>query len=240
VQRYIIGDQDVDPNALISRFQIAVSRTATPSALNTANWYFLSDITTEAGLDADYPGNFGYNHDAFVFTLNMFNRSGGIAHVEVNSLRISDLINGTLTAFRNDLDGASFRPTVMHDSVAGDPMWLVSSEGGTNISVENMANVLSNNAIFTDTSLTVNSYREIVPPRQPDGTAITSIIDSRILKVAEWNGELVATHAVSTSNTQDDARWYRINVARGTPTLLDQGDVVSTATGAGTNNVYDY
>jgi hypothetical protein len=128
----------------------------------------------------------------------------------------------------------------MHDSVAGDPMWLISSGGGTNLNVEKMTNVLSGSATFTNTSLAVDSYSGIVPPKQPDGTAITTNIDSRILKVAEWNGELVATHAISTSSTQDDARWYRISVASGTPSLLDQGDVVSPATGAGTNNVYDY
>src|SRR5581483_5583839 len=103
-----------------------------------------------------------------------------------------------------------------------------------------MTNVLSNSATFTNTVVTVNSWSGVVSPVQPNGTTITTNIDSRIHKVAEWNGKLVATHALSTSSTEDDARWYLLNVSSGTPSLLDQGDVVSATTGAGTNNVYDF
>jgi hypothetical protein len=241
VQRFIVGVQDVNFSTHASRFDLAVSKSDTPGALNTANWYFLQVNTTESGLDADYPGNFGYNHDAFVFTLNMFQGSG-IHHVQVNSLKVSDLVNGTLTAFRNDAPsslGASLRPTVMHDSAANDPMWLVNTNTGTSIRVVKMTNVLSSSATFTSTSVTVNPYSSVVAPRDPGGI-VTSNIDSRIMKVGEAGGKLVATHAIATSSTQDDARWYLIDVSGGTPTLKDQGDVVSTATGAGTNNVYDY
>ena len=41
-----------------------------PGHAGHGNFYKIN--TTETGYDADYPGNFGYNHDAFVFTLNMF------------------------------------------------------------------------------------------------------------------------------------------------------------------------
>ena len=58
-------------------FDLAVSRSNNPTTLSTADWDFYKITTTERGFDADYPGNFGYNHDALVFTLNMFGVGGG-------------------------------------------------------------------------------------------------------------------------------------------------------------------
>src|SRR5262249_47507408 len=68
IQRFIVGDQDVDPTAHVSRFDIAVSKSASPATLTPADWKFYSLVTTEADFDSDYPGNLGYNHDALVFT----------------------------------------------------------------------------------------------------------------------------------------------------------------------------
>src|SRR5205823_5484924 len=106
-------------------------------------------------------------------------------------------------------------------------MWLVSEVGdGRHISVYKMTNVLSNAASFARTQLTVNAYTDTgaVPPQDPGGV-ITNNTDSRILKAAESNNTLVATHAVSVSGTQDAARWYIIDVSSGTPILKDQGNV---------------
>src|ERR1700676_5285196 len=77
IGRFIIGDQNVDSNTLVSNFDIAVSKTSAPGSLSKTDWNFYSITTTESGFDADYPGNFGYNADAFVFTLNMFGSFGG-------------------------------------------------------------------------------------------------------------------------------------------------------------------
>ena len=62
-------------------------------------------------------------------------------------------------------------------------------------------------------------------PKQPDGTTITTNVDTRIIKAAEWNDTIVASHAIGVSATEDDARWYAIDVSSGTPTLADQGNV---------------
>lgn len=96
-QRFIVGDQDINntPNASnpsagnLSTFDIAVSRSATPNSLTTADWWFYQVTTTENNspvsqvgtlvYDADFPGNLGYNADALVFTLNMFPISTTIA-----------------------------------------------------------------------------------------------------------------------------------------------------------------
>src|SRR5262249_10908124 len=128
--RFIVGDQDVDFGTHVGNFDIAVSKSNNPTTLTTADWNFYQISTTEAGFDADYPGNFGYNHDAFVYTLNMFPASTGNFHVLVTSVNMSDLVNGvpqgSLRSYQNDnFNAASLRPTTMHDSVAGDPMWLV-------------------------------------------------------------------------------------------------------------------
>jgi len=236
IGKFIVGDQDVDSTTLVSNFDFAVSKTNNPATLTSADWNFYQISTTETGFDADYPGNFGFNHDAFVFALNMF---GPGNHVLVTSVNASDLASGVsqsqLHFFKNDLADFSVRPTTMHDSVANDPMWLVTEHGdGHSIDVIKMGGVLSNSATFNYTNLAVNSYSGLVVPLNPNGTGITNNIDSRILKAAEANNTIVATHSVSVSSTQDDARWYSIDVSSGTPTLIDQGDV-----SAG-NNTYLY
>ncbi len=227
VQRFIVGDQDVDFTNHVSAFDIAVSKTANPMTLTAADWNFYQVNTTQTGLDADYPGNLGFNADALVFTLNMFNGPNTVAHVLVTSVPIAQLVSGSpITPFQNNFAGANLRPTTMHNSLPGDPMWLV-EEGGdfVSINVVKMTNVLSNAAMFTTTNLAVNPYQEVLPPLNPNGTMITTNIDSRIMKSAEQGGTLVAAHHIAVSATEDDARWYEINVASGTPTLVDQGNV---------------
>jgi hypothetical protein len=239
ISRFIVGDQDVDFNLHVSNFVIAVSKTSNPTTLTTADWNFYSISTTETGFDADYPGNFGYNADAFVFTLNMFVVAAGSDHVLVTSVNAADLAAGvsqaSLHSFKNDLADFSVRPTTMHGSVTGDPMWLVTEHGNdTSIDVIKMTSVLSTSASFAYTNIAVNAYSPVVSPLNPDGSVITARIDSRILKAAEANNKIVATHAVSASATQDVARWYIIDVSSATPVLSDQGNV-----SAG-NNTYLY
>jgi|GEM_PF-1981333 uncharacterized repeat protein (TIGR01451 family) len=240
--RFIVGDQDVNFNTHVSAFDIAVSKTNNPTTLTTADWNFYKITTTESGFDADYPGNFGYNHDGFAFTLNMFGVTGG-GHAQIVSVNSNDLANGVsqanLHSYKNDVNDFSLRPTTMHGSAAGDPMWLV-TEHGNNASIDvikmtsSNGTILSNSATFTYTNLAVNSYSGVVNPLNPNGTVITNNIDSRIMKAAEANNILVATHAVSVSSTQDVAQWYAIDLSSGTPTLSQQGRV-----SAG-NNTYIY
>src|SRR5262249_25541664 len=147
IGRFIVGDQDVNFNTHVSTFDIAVSKSSSPSTLTTADWTFYRIVTTESGFDADYPGNFGYNRDAFVFTLNMFGVVSG-GHCQIVSINNTDLANGvtqsSLHVFKNDLADFSDRPTVMHDSVAGDPMWLITEHGDSrSIDVIKMTGVLS-------------------------------------------------------------------------------------------------
>jgi len=240
VNRFIVGDQDVGGNGQ-NRFEIAVSRSASPATLTAADWFFFQVNTTEANRSADYPGNFGYNRDAFVFTLNQNSTAAGTNSVaQVVSISINDLINGNpITPFINDFapimttnSGVfTLRPTVMHDSVAGDPMWLLYSTDATSttLNVVRMA-VLSNTPGFTNTALPVNQYQAVVQPLQPNGNGLApangnGALWTHVLKAAEYNNTIVACDQISVSATEDDARWYSINVSSGTPTLVDEGNI---------------
>ena len=237
IGRFIVGDQDVNFNTHVSAFDLAVSRTNNPTTLSATDWKFYKIVTTESGFDADYPGNFGYNHDAFVFTLNMFGVAGG-GHALVVGVNAADLMNAAASpgVGKTDLADFSVRPTTMHDAVAGDPMWLVTEHGdNTSIDVIKVTGVLTNSATFQYTNLAVTAYSGVVAPRNPNGTTITTNIDSRIQKAAEANNTIVVTHSVAASATQDVAQWYAIDVSSGTPTLAQQGRVSS---GANTYVVY--
>src|SRR5205823_1360755 len=150
-----------------------------------------TDNNYDDDYDADYPGNFGYNHDVFVFTLNMFNNSSsGTFHVQVDAIDLAALTatKPSLKINHQDIVDASLRPTVMHDSVAGDPMWLLSETGylapdGEHLNVVRMSNPDNPKTTFFSTfQVAVNSYAQAVPPMQPDGSQITDLLDSRILK----------------------------------------------------------
>src|SRR5262249_22721335 len=153
-------------------------------------------------------------------------------HVLVNAISMSDLVNGVpatnLHVFQSDFHGGSLRPTTMHDSTSvNDPMWLVQEHldasrnpDGQYIYVVKMTNVLSSTPIFTTTTLSVNPYAQVVQPLQPDDSGVTPTLDSRIQKVAEQGGTLVAAHAVANSaGNQDLIQWYQIDVTSDTPVL---------------------
>ncbi|MHB1423465.1 MAG: hypothetical protein ACYC3I_09785 [Gemmataceae bacterium] len=236
IQRFIVGMQDVNNTTHVSTFDIAVSKSANPATLTSADWYFFQVNTSEKGYNADYPGNLGWNHDALVFTLGMLPATGGntYKHIQINSININALVSGTplvegVNAFQKDFTTSNLlRPTVMHDSKAGDPMWFVQSgdNGGASISIVKMTNVLSSTPTFTTTTLAVNPYFKAVPELQPNGTAITTNTDSRIMKAAMQKGLIVAAHQVSDAAGNLDAiQWYVINTTGAKPALQQQGDI---------------
>jgi uncharacterized repeat protein (TIGR01451 family) len=240
IGRFIVAVQDTGsgPNAL----DIATSKSNNPTDLTASNWTFAQITTTEGTKFADYPGNMGYNADALVVTLNMFSGSV-ISNVQVTAISTADLAagSGSPTQTHTDLSGvASLRPATMHSSSSGDPMWLVSETGdGSHITVWQMSSPLSS-PVFTPNTVAVTPYFGVVAPLNPNGTAITTNIDSRIQKVS-YNivggvPNLVAAQAVSNAaGDRDLIQWYRMTISGSTPTLQDQGQVDS---GPGTYNVY--
>jgi uncharacterized repeat protein (TIGR01451 family) len=250
IGKFVLAVQDttIQTGGGPSAFDIAVSTSNNPATLTKSDWKFNQIITTETGnLNSDYPGNLGYNNDALVFTLNQFNASEtAVDHVLVTAISQADLAAGSATpkVRQADFSGQSLRPTTMHNSVAGDPMWLVeeatpAGSGGSTINVVEMTKILTS-PTFTTTPLSVTPYSEVRAPLQPNGAAITTNIDSRIQKAA-YNvvsgvDTLVAAQAVSNAaGDRDMIQWYRITISGGVPTLADQGRV---DTGAGTYDVY--
>jgi hypothetical protein len=162
--RFIIGELDAETTAQnVSQYIFAVSTSNNPTTFTTADWNFYHITTTEGSGGpstqswSDYPGNPGFNADAFVETFNMF--GGGPNGTQVVSVKASDLAAGNplitsgagQNVFRNDVPGGiqNYRPTVMQDAAPGNPMWLIHNDGdGANIHVVKMTNVLSNSPSF--------------------------------------------------------------------------------------------
>jgi hypothetical protein len=255
IQRFIVGDLDFDSalnNGGANALLLAVSKSANPATLTSADWNFYAVTTTESGVALqDYPGNVGYNADALVITLNSFSSSADL-HTQVNAISLSALASGTPLAvgtnlFQTDITSDFLpRPATMAGAVGGEPMWMVAAanNGGqsagtaSTVDVIKMTNVLSSNPTFTTTTLAINPYSLAVSPLQPNGQAITSpgFTDSRIMKTSELNGTLVATQIISdAAGDLDNSRWYAFDVSSGTPVLSQQGDVTG---GPGTYITY--
>ncbi|HSZ57121.1 MAG TPA: PKD domain-containing protein, partial [Tepidisphaeraceae bacterium] len=231
IGRFILGDIDVDQTTNVSQYVFAVSTSNDPTTLTTADWNFYHITTTEGSGSStswsDYPGNSGYNADAFVETFNMFGAAPN--DCQVVSVNATDLANGvpqaSLHFFKNDVSGGAqnYRPTTMQDSVPGDPMWLVHNpDDGSTVDVVKMTNVLSNSASFSTTSLSLPAADQFNPlpvsPENPDSSLIqtdandqldgasgnttnaSSKIDDRILKASEYNNIVVATDSVPVGN----------------------------------------
>src|SRR5262249_54654922 len=157
-----------------------------------------------------------YNNDVIVVTLNMFPTSGGTEHVQVDAIDVASLIAPTPKFVVNHQDvydpvnlDINLRPVVMHDAKAGDPMWFVKETGdGANLTLVRMDN--PDNPLtttFTSFQVPVNPYDDassvdVGGPADPGGT-ITTNIDSRIIKAAEANDTIVASHAVSNFGVDD-------------------------------------
>ena len=161
--RFILGNIDVDTVLNVSQYVFAVSKSNDPTTLTPADWTFYQVTTTEGSGGAnfqswsDYPGNPGFNADAFVETFNMF--GNGPTGCQVISFNAADLAAGDplvtsgagQDVFHSDVPGGAqqYRPVTMQDSVPGDPMWLIHNpETGTTINVVKMTGVLSNSPSF--------------------------------------------------------------------------------------------
>jgi hypothetical protein len=237
--QFVVGDLGLGPNHT-SALNIAVSKNSDPTTLDLSSWNFYTIDMTEANESGDYPGNMGFNADAFVFTFNMFpTNSSGNFHVEVAALSQSSLAaGGSVTVNQFDESGFSWRPVTMHNSSPGGPMWFVTEHGdGQSIDLERIDNILTSPSLHTF-NMGVNSYNSINDPLNPDGSVITTPpdIDTRIYKAAESNNLIVACQAVGVGTNEDDARWYEFGVGNpNSPSLVQQGNV---GFGANTYAVY--
>ncbi len=236
--RFIIGDIDIEASQNVSQYIFAVSKSNDPTTFDATQWNFYHITTTEGSGGpsstswSDYPGNPGFNADAFVETFNMF--GGGPTGTQVVSVKASDLAAGNplvtsgagQNVFRNDVPGGvqNYRPTTMHDSVAGDPMWLIHDPGtGTSIDVVKMTGVLSSASAFTTTSLALPAQDNFVAsggignPLNPDGSGMFDP-GSRILKAGEYNKIVVAAQTVAVAAGPNTLASAQANDKNGNPT----------------------
>jgi hypothetical protein len=240
--RFLVEDLDANLGMNSSQIVLAISKSNNPTTLTTADWNFYHVTTTQTSGPnlTDYPGNPGFNADAVVFTFNLAHSPGCngaclTGDSEFLSINASDLANGvpqaSLRTYQNFISGNnSYRPVTMHDSVPGDPMWLVRNPGsGNSIDVIKMTNELSTSASFATTSLSLpgsfNFSGLSISPANPDGSTMTNFIDDRILKAGEYNNIIAATHHVQLSGNELAVQWYAIDVSSGTPAFQQVGGV---------------
>jgi hypothetical protein len=175
----------------------------------------------------------GWNADAFVFTVNMYNFDetcfDHVTIIAIDKATAIDKDPATLAFFHHDLDGThvSTTPAVMHGAQPGDPMWLAAEAGGGNgkkIRVTKMTNFLAAGATMVDTDIQVMPY-DAPPGAAQAGSAIpVDTLDNRILSV-EWRaGRLVAAHNIGAAGLAQ-ARWYEFDVAGRLPMLTQQGTI---------------
>jgi hypothetical protein len=242
--QFIIGDSDLawpSGKGSAAALDIAVSKTSNPTTLDSSSWHFYQINVGEANEHADYEGNLGYNADAFVFTYNMLDTLDTGFHVQITAVSQSSLAaGGALSAARIDVNKAlSWRPVTMHDSTSGGPMWFVEEHlDNKSIDLERIDNILTATASLHPFNIAVNPYNAVNAPLNPDGSAIESTLslDSRILKAAERNNDIVACQQVGVGTNEDDARWYEFDVSNiSSPSLVQQGNV---GFGANTYTVY--
>ena len=251
-ERFIVGSLDIpercgfDPEDS-THLLFAVSDSADP----TAGFSEMHSIDLVETGNANCPGQLvgadfnrlGWNADAYVFTVNMFNFSETcFDHVTIIAIDKSQALDQdpeTIAFFHHDLDAThvSTTPAAMHGAVAGDPMWLVAQAGGgngTKIRVTKMTNLLSSDATFADTDIAVAPYGPPPAARQAGSSTPVNTLDNRILTVEWRGGRLVAAHNIGLGGLAQ-ARWYEFDVTGETPLLAQQGTI---SPGAGIHTYY--
>jgi hypothetical protein len=191
----------------------------------------------------DFP-RMGWNADAHVITLNMFgavsqefNRVTIIA-IDKSSVLDPNPASFIMTQTDRGSDNFTMVPAIMHDSVTGDPMWLVEESSDafeSMIRIVRMDDVLSGSPAFSEHDVGVTPY--LIPPNadQPGsgpfsgdcfigtGSGFVCTNDSSILSVASRGNRLVAAHNVGVTSTAR-ARWYEFDTS-GAPTLTQEGTI---------------
>lgn len=181
----------------------------------------------------DFP-RVGFNADAYVVSLNMFDAFfGNFDHVQLVTIAKNNFFSPTRTDpfGTNDPNGNNFTlaPASMHGSQPGDPMWYVEEAGfgnGQRVRVVKETGVLSSTPTFTSTNLAVASYVEPPNASQRGSSNQITTNDSRILNVEWRNNQLVASQTVGlATDTQAHARWYEFGTSGATPSLTQQGTI---------------
>jgi subtilisin-like proprotein convertase family protein len=235
--RFAIAVLDVDVETMTDDLLFAVSNDSTATGGFTEQQRISFTSSFDFGAFADYP-RVGWNNDAYVYTLNMFDSSLTFDHVDVVTISKASVLDQNPTTFQDSVadvgsDYSTLTPAVMHGdpnstpNTGDDPMWLVSATAsgeGNTMDVVEETRTLSGSPSFKQNWVTVSPYINPPAAAQPGGTMATN--DSRVLN-AEWQNDLlVADHTIGiTGGSTALARWYQFSTAGATPTLVQQGNL---------------
>jgi hypothetical protein len=133
----------------------------------------------------------------------------------------------------------------MAGDTAGTTMWFMAATGdptydGTTpntIRVTKMTNILSHSPVYTDYTVSVNTYgTNSGAADQPGAPGSVATNDVTTTQVSYLNGMLVTAFSASTPADgfkTTKAHWYEVDVSSGTPTLV-QGGVIDPGPGVAT------
>jgi len=177
-QRFVVAALAVNEAAKTSALLVGVSNGSDPTAGFTELQKINVKETTATGKPLWGDNHkIGWNADAYVFTMNMFNyplETGPFDHLQVVTIKKSTVLDAntaTLTKYQADRTGHfSMIPAVMHGAAAGGPMWFVETAGSNQMRVVKMTNLFSNAPTFSDTSVGVDAYKQPPSATQKGGS----------------------------------------------------------------------
>jgi hypothetical protein len=230
-QRFYVCVLEIPSNQQQTVIDFAASTTSDPTDLTSANWTVFAPITSanQGGTQLpDFP-KMGFNSDAVFISTNQFSATGFTNNLILAISKASILAGGPLQTFQTNVttneDTRILIPARMHGGPPNSEFFVQKNSEGANssINVIDESNYLTASPTVTATTLNVNTFQQSpgVPALVAPGE-----IDDRILGVSWVNNQMVATGNVGLSDGLNHARWYLISTS-GTPTLLQQGDIVS-------------
>ncbi len=175
----------------------------------------------------DYPKP-GFNKDAIFVDYNDFSGSGDAKIATINK---AAAFAGTLQMYIST-PAPEFRamtPAQMNGDTTGGTEWFFSTDGndvsGNTMRVTAMTNYFSTTPTYTYYSIPVTPYQAPAVADQPGGSW-TTFPNTTTYSVQYLNGMLVTAMASGTAAdgyTYPKGLYYEVNVASGTPVLVNQG-----------------
>jgi hypothetical protein len=224
--RYIVESMYGAASPFTSVLLVAVSDSSDPSAgFSQMHAFNLVEPNQVHGDNA----LFGYNADAYTFTVNEITQNQTIVASRLITVPKSSVLTpgAPFVSYQMDLapPNAYLTPVKMNDVASGTPQWFVElpSQGpGSAIKLVKETNQLSSTPTFTNYTVTVPSYGSTPRAPQP-GT--TKTIDTGYFGYF-WptlrGNRLVTTQDVGTGGVTQ-VRWYDINIGGTTPSLTQSG-----------------
>jgi uncharacterized repeat protein (TIGR01451 family) len=230
--RFVVAALESPLNSAVSHLNVAFSDPGNETSFS--NKYRI-DMEEQGQFAADYP-RFGFNADAIVFAVNMYNAQGtAFNNVQILSIATSSVGNASLTTVKIDRSSDfTDAPASMHGATPGEPMYFVEAEPVfpgpyADVHVLTWANPLDANSAFTDTVVPVPAYTDNTDAVQKGSTNNIQTNDTRMLSVAWRNNRLVAAHASDNSNNDPNVFWYEFQTdasdPTSTPKLTQSGNI---------------